>query len=96
LRSCVQNGNLPEMERRLLAGPNLEEKNDAGETALMHACVFGKTKVVAMLLANGTELETTDILGTTALMLACANVRRVVSLHFLYLMLGLLLMLFSS
>lgn len=60
-----------------MAGPNLEEKNDEGETALMRACVFGKTKVVAMLLAHGAELETTDVLGTTALMLACANVGRV-------------------
>lgn len=60
-----------------MAGPNLEEKNDEGETALMRACVFGKIKVVAMLLAHGAELETTDVLGTTALMLACANVGRV-------------------
>jgi ankyrin repeat protein len=57
-------------QRLIAAHCDVNERNDAGQTALMMAAMFGRTDVVKMLIANGAKPELQDRVGNTAVSLA--------------------------
>jgi ankyrin repeat protein len=57
-------------QRLIDARCDVNARNDAGQTALMMAAMFGRTDVVKMLLVNGANPELQDRVGNTAASLA--------------------------
>jgi len=49
----------------------LNEKDDHGFTPLYHACIFGNTDVIQVLLDHGADANTADLGGLTPLTIAC-------------------------
>jgi len=61
----------PAIAQRLIAAHcDVNARNDAGQTALMMAAMFGQTDVVKLLLVNGANLTLQDHVGNTAMTLA--------------------------
>ena len=56
-------------QRLIAAHCDVNARNDAGQTALMMAAMFGRTDVVKVLLANGAKPELQDKSGNTAVSL---------------------------
>ncbi len=57
-------------QRLIAAHCDVNARNDAGQTALMMAAMFGRTDVVKMLLMNGANPDLHDRVGNTAASLA--------------------------
>ena len=56
--------------RLIAAHCDVNARNDAGQTALMMAAMFGRTDVVKLLLTSGANPELQDGAGNTAVRLA--------------------------
>lgn len=68
MECCINNADL--LERVLEFGPDLEQRDRAGKTALILAAEWGTEAAVALLIARGARLDATDADGCTALMYA--------------------------
>ncbi|TPG56724.1 ankyrin repeat domain-containing protein [Sphingomonas glacialis] len=55
------------------AGADPNQRNHAGQTALMNAVMFGHAEIVEMLLAAGGDVELSDAVGNSAASIAAAQ-----------------------
>jgi len=67
LRRAAETGDLPQLEKLLRDGIDLESRDGAGRTALMRATLAGKAAAVEVLLAHGADPNAADAQGTTPL-----------------------------
>jgi hypothetical protein len=67
LRRAAETGDLPQLEKLLQGGIDLESRDGAGRTALMRATLAGNTAAVELLLVHGADPNAADAQGTTPL-----------------------------
>jgi len=68
LHEAVITGNLEAVQNHIIAGSDLNEKEPAGgSSALITACVFGKTEIALALIEEGADVNQTNNEGSTAL-----------------------------
>ena len=79
LIAAAFNGDLPEVQRLLAKGAEVNAKDKEGKTALMMASWNGHVEVVRVLLAKRADVNAKRNDGTTALMLASYRGHRKVS-----------------
>jgi ankyrin repeat protein len=70
---AIRENNLPEVNRLLRAGADIEAKNTFGDTALIAASTQGNVQVVQAFLEHGADIEARTICGDTSLHCACAR-----------------------
>jgi ankyrin repeat protein len=77
MRACAYNKKVEVTKVLLENGADIDEKDEGGKTALMHAIFFvNKPAVVRLLLENGANVNAKDKYGRTALMMASNRPKR--------------------
>jgi fucose 4-O-acetylase-like acetyltransferase len=68
LHAAVITGNVNAVKHHISSGTDLNEKEpEGGSTALISACVFGKTKIAELLIEAGADIHARNNNGSTAL-----------------------------
>tara|TARA_R110002020_G_scaffold261331_1_gene475664 strand:- start:1170 stop:1760 length:591 start_codon:yes stop_codon:yes gene_type:complete len=71
LQTAIMTDNVKAIEQHILAGSNLNEKEQlGGSTPLITASLFGKTEITKMLINAGADLNVQNNDGSTALLTA--------------------------
>lgn len=74
LCSAAQRGNEVELSHLLeQPGFSVDDKDNSGKTALMSAALWGRERVVTLLLQRGADIHAKDKRGWTALMSAASR-----------------------
>ena len=71
LRNACGNGKLPEIERLLTEGADINAKDDEGSSALHYAACRGRLEAAILLIAKKADIRVADNKGKTILMTAC-------------------------
>ena len=71
LITAIQTGDTSGVRRLLEDGVKINVKNEAGQTALMWACIEGNDRIVHLLLEYGAKINIKDKSGQTALKWSC-------------------------
>ncbi len=73
LIAAVKSGDTAGVQRLLVAGADVNTRDEAGATLLMLAAHAGDHELVSVLLGRGADVNATDAAGWSALMKACYN-----------------------
>lgn len=66
-------GNIEGIKNALALGARVNDVNEKGETALMHATIYGKSDAVLFLLCNGADIDMKDKAGWAAVTYAVVS-----------------------
>ena len=77
LLAAIRAGNNETVARLLRAGADVNTRDAAGATALMHAAAFASTETMSLLVRDGANVNATNEAGATALMWATDDADKV-------------------
>ena len=76
LSKAVASGDTKAAERAILAGANVNAKDDQGTTPLLRAAYFGHKEIAELLIANGANVNSKSKYGKTPLDLVVDESRK--------------------